>query len=67
MKMKRNKIIETQIRLGYLVQVTDGRYRINRRELEWEMERRLDDTDLSVVSCGEYRRKLVALGIKLVS
>lgn len=65
--MKRNNVIESQIRLGYLVQVTGDSYRINRQELEWEMERRLEDTDLSIVSCGAYRRKLVTLGVNLVS
>jgi hypothetical protein len=65
--MNINKVIASQVRLGYLVAVGNDSYIVNKWELMWEMERRKEETELSVVSYKEYSRRLEELGVKLVN
>ena len=65
--MNISKVIASQVKLGYITQVDEDSYKINEGEFRWEMARREDETGLSVVSCSEYRNRLVELGIMLAA
>jgi hypothetical protein len=64
--MNIEKIIASQVKLGYLIPAKNGSYRINKEEFYWEMARRVSDTELETVSVKEYREKLGGLGVWLV-
>jgi hypothetical protein len=65
--MNIERVIASQVRLGYLVAVGTDSYRVNKLELMWEMERRKEETKLSVVSYNGYRGRLEELGVNLVN
>ena len=64
--MNINKVIASQVKLGYLIPCEAGSYRVNNEEMMWEMERRSYATELGTVSYEAYVGKLVELGIKIV-
>lgn len=65
--MNIEKVITSQVSLGYLIPCGVGTYSVNKKEIILEMERRKDETELSVVSYKEYIGKLVELGVKVVN
>jgi hypothetical protein len=65
--MNIDKVIASQVNLGYLIPCGADSYRVDREAMMWEMDRRSYGTELVEVSFAEYKRKLGELGIKVVN